>query len=845
MFTASLKSVLARKLRLALTVVAVMLGVTFITGTLVLTDTSNRLFDEQFAQRTEGVDLVVRTAADFDQGMGIEVERDPVTPAALEAIRAVAGVGEVAPSVQGQALLVVDGSPVVPSGPSIGGTWQDAPMGAFGLREGRPPTTTGEVVIDAITAGDVGVEIGDAVGIQTEGPVVAHTVVGIAGFGDADGIPNATVALLDLAAAQELIGPAEGYTQVSVLADGVSVDQLRGNLAAALGDGYEITTAQDLAAASAEAAKEQVAMLRYLLAIIAVTALVVGAFLIANTFSILLAQRTREFAMLRAVGATGRQVTLSVIAEAAVIGLAASVAGTGLGVVAGLGLRSLVGMFGVELPSGPLVIAPRTIIAGIVIGTLVTVLAATSAARRAARVAPVQAMRGSAAPVRAVSRKRLVGGGLAVVLTIASGATIWVGAAPSLPAVAVVGVLAITALGLLGPAVAGPVAALVGHPLARLGVAGRLARDGAARAPRRTAATVTALAVGLAVVAMLTTVAASFKHSVTTAHDEVIRSEYIVESARGEMLGGLSPHIAHDVGDLPEVAVASRLRFGHWKDGTTTQALTAVDPATLSAVADIDAVAGSIEALGDGGIVLSETVAEARGLGVGDELPMSFSRTGTQRLRIVGLIDSTDQWALRTGYVISHDTYARYFTEDVDAAVLVKVAEDVDPVAAGTAIERALAEYPTADLRDHAEAKAARTGAIDKILGLVTVLLVLAVGIALLGITNTLALSIVERTRELGLLRAVGMTRPQLRSMVRGEALLVAVLGAVVGTGLGLAMGATAVRALAGQAVLTLAVPAVQLGAYLAVVIAAGLAAGVLPARRAARTDVLTAIASE
>lgn len=844
MFRASLKSVLARRRRLALTLAAVVLGVTFVTGTLVLTDTSNRMFDEQFAERPGGADLTVRAAATFDQGMGVEVERDPLPPAMLAAIRGVSGVGSAEPSVHGQALLVAGGDPIVPAGPSVGASWQPPPLGAFDLRAGREPRRDGEVVIDAATAARAGVGVGDAIGVQTDGPVADFTVVGVAGFGDRDAPPDTTVALFDLATAQERLGLGDAYSQVGVVAaDDAEVEDLRARLSAALGEGVEVANRQDLAAASAAAAKEQVAMLRMLLLVIAVTALVVGAFLIANTFAMLVAQRTREIATLRAVGATGRQVLLSVLTEAAVVGLAASTAGAGLGVVAAQGLRRLAAVFGADLPAGGLVVTPRTLAVALGIGVAVTVLAALGSARRAARVAPVEAMRGAGEPARGVRRGRLVAGGVAGAAALAVVAGVATGALRGLPAVAAVAVFVVVALGLLGPAAAARAAHVVGAPLARLGVAGRLARDAAMRAPRRTAATVTALAVGLAVVTFMTVLAASMRAAVTAAHDEAITSEFLVESMRGEMLGGLSPHVAHHVGDLPEVAVASRLQFGHWRSGSSVEALSAVDPATIDEVADLDMVEGRLADLDAGGIVVSQPVADARGLEIGDELEMTFARTGTQRLPVVGVLDAADQWAVRTGYVIGLDTYARHFTEDVDAAVFVKLAEGADAGRAETAIGEALEVFPTAALRDHEEAKAARTRTIDQIFGLVAVLLLLAVGIALLGITNTLALSVVERTRELGLLRAVGMTRRQVRRLVRAEALLVAVLGAVVGTAVGLGLAAVAVRALSGQAAMALTVPAGQLAASLAVAGAAGLLAGLLPARRAARLDVLAAIA--
>ncbi|MEW2332719.1 ABC transporter permease, partial [Micromonospora chersina] len=344
---------------------------------------------------------------------------------------------------------------------------------------------------------------------------------------------------------------------------------------------------------------------------------------------------------------------------------------------------------------------------------------------------------------------------------------------------------AVGGLALLGPAITPTLVRLVGRPLAAAGVTGRLATASAARTPRRTAATALALALGLALISFMAVLGTSVKSSVRQSYAEVITADHVVESARNEMLGGLSPTVYDRVSRLREVAVASRLRYGHWRDGDATQALTAVDPSTLPRVTSLHFTAGNLAALDGGGIVLAEHVARDRGLAVGDELPMTFSRTGARRLPVVGLLRDGDARALSTDYLISLDTFARLYSEEMDASVLIRTAEGTDRAAAERAIRAALSETPTAQLRDQAAAVAGRTQMIDQVLGLVTVLLMLAVLIALLGITNTLALSITERTAEIGLLRAVGMTRRQLRWMIRGEAVLVAALASVLGIALG------------------------------------------------------------
>jgi putative ABC transport system permease protein len=324
-----------------------------------------------------------------------------------------------------------------------------------------------------------------------------------------------------------------------------------------------------------------------------------------------------------------------------------------------------------------------------------------------------------------------------------------------------------------------------------------------------------------------------------------VEADYVVESARGEMLGGLVPAAYAQLRDLPEVATVSRMRYGHWKDGGTTRALTAVDPATISSVTDVDMVAGRLTALAHGGIVLSAKAAADHGVGVGDRFSMTFAKGGEQALRVVGLVDDADAQALSTDYLISLGSYTRLFSERMDASLLVEVAEGTERGTAGSAIRAALADLPTAELRDQQAAVDGRTVMVDQVLGLVTVLLGFTVLLALLGITNTLALSIVERTREIGLLRAVGMTRGQLRAMIRAEAVLVAALALVVALVLGVGAAAATVTVLGRGAEVSLSIPAGQLLLVLVLATVSGVLAGLLPARRAARTDVLTAIATE
>jgi putative ABC transport system permease protein len=376
-------------------------------------------------------------------------------------------------------------------------------------------------------------------------------------------------------------------------------------------------------------------------------------------------------------------------------------------------------------------------------------------------------------------------------------------------------------------------------------IPGRLAKESAARAPRRTSATAMALAIGLALISFMAVLAASVKDSVASGYRETIKADYVIESTRNEMLGGVPTAVSERVAARPQVAVASRLRYGHWKDGATTSALTAIDPATLPAVTNVHLIHGELSDLSGGGIAVAEHIARERHLAVGDILTMTFARTGRQNLRIIGLLRDEDADALSTGYLISLTTFAKNYRENVDASVFVKLADGVDLAAGGSVLRAALANYPTVDIRDQGSAVAGRLQAIDQVLGMVTVLLLLTVVIATLGIANTLALSMLERTREIGLLRAVGMTRRQLRAMVRSEALLVAALAVLVGLLLGTRLGSAAVTVLGLTSSMAIEVPIQQLLGVVLLAAVSGLLAGAVPARHAARLDVLHAIATE
>lgn len=845
MWHLTLRNVVAHRGRLALTLLAVVLAVTFVSGSLVLTDTSERLLDAQFRTAAAGVDLTVRTAAAFDSAMGVEVERDPLPADTADRVRAVGGVSDVLPVAKGAGLLEVDGEAVVPSGASVLSSWTPDPFGAFVVRDGRAPAAVGEVALDVATARAAGVDVGDEVTVVADDRATLR-VVGLVGFADADGLAGSTLAFVAPAEAQRLLGLGDAVSELLVVTDdGASVPAVLADLRERLGDGVAVATAQDTAAASAAAAREQVGAMALVLTAMAAAALLVGALLIANTFAIVTSQRRREIALVRAAGATISQVTRSVLGEAALIGVAGSAAGTALGFLVAAGLKAVASGLGLPLPEGRPVLSATSVLVPLLLGTAVTVLAAGTAARRAARIAPVEALRGSVDLVvegAPRGRSRALLRALPLALGVAGVGAVLAGAGVLLLVPAAVAV--VVGVALLGPTAAPWLTRALGAPLRRAGVPGQLARESAARAPRRTTATAMALALGLALIAFITVVATSLKAGLSGTYRETVTADLVIESARAEMLGGLSPHVAESIAGVPEVDVASQVRYGHWLDDGATSALTAVDPVTLVEVTDLDVVSGSLDGLTDGGVVVARSMADERGLAVGDTVTMTFARTGDRELEVVGVLDPVDAQALSTSWIVSLGTYAENFTEDVDASVLVRLADGVPTAEGQRAVETALADHPTVAVRDQAGAAEARGAAVEQVLGLVTLLLVLTVLIALLGITNTLALSVTERTREIGLLRAIGTTRAQIGAMVRAEAVLVAGLAAVVGAALGVGLGAAAVAAIGRSAPLAVTVPVGRLVLVVLTAVAAGLVAGLAPARRAARMDVLDAIAA-
>lgn len=842
MVNAVLKGLLAHKLRLVLTAIAVVLGVAFVAGTFVLTDTINKTFDTLFAEISAGTDITVRSESGFGDDANLDVSRNTIPSSLLAAVRAVPGVAAADGTVSGYAQFIDEqGKAVSTTGaPTLGFNWTEPGLSPLTLRSGREPQRNGEVVVDAVTAREHDFALGDRIKILFRGPTEEFTVVGITGFGEADNLAGATLAIFEETTAQRVFAKVGRFDSIEAkAAEGVSTVALRDRIVTVVPPGVEVVTSKQVADESAKAVSQALGFLNTALLVFGGIALFVGGFIILNTFSILVAQRTRELALLRALGASRRQVMASVIAEAFAVGVFASVVGIGLGVLVAIGLQSLLKAGGIDLPAAGVVLKPRTFVASAIVGIGVTVLSSISPARRASRIAPMAALRGGAEEHGGSLRRRSVVG--AVVTAAGMAVLLWGLFGGGISLVGVGAALVFVGVALLSPLAAIPMARVIGAPFPRIaGMSGKLGRQNAMRNPRRTAATSAALMVGLGLVACVSVLAASIKASAADIVDEYLAADYIVSTPN--FLPSISTDLAPRLAGQPELAAVSGLQTGQWRSDGQGRSLYGADPATVGQVLKFDVTAGDAGALSRGEILVGEEELEDKGLEIGGVLPMTFAQTGDTQLRIGGTFAKNQ---LLGNYLVSTATFDTHFPDRLDFVVLATARPGVTPAAARAAVERVTDEFPNVEVRDQAEFKQQQEDQVNQIVGLITALLLLSIIIALFGIINTLALSIFERTRELGLLRAVGMSRRQVRSMIRGESVIIAVMGAVLGLAVGVLFGYAVVNALADEGIGAVVIPFGQLVTYVILAGVAGVIAAVFPARRAARLDVLAAISYE
>ncbi len=849
MLKATWKSLLARKLRLLLSTFAIVLGVAFVAGTLIFTDTLSRSFTAIFASSVGDVVVTPKGAQTQD---GTPTDKT-VSAAIVRKLATADGASRADGNISSLGVFVVDqhGKLVGGNGPpGIAVNYNTAPAGhgveGLSIVSGTPPKGPDEVALDARTAKSAGYHVGDRIRLTSSGArdSLRPKLVGLADFRNGGSTNGATITIFDTATAQKLfLDGKDAYSDAWVTAkDGVSQSQLRDQVKDLLPAGYTAKTGDQAAEDDAAPVQEAVKFISIFLLIFAGIALVVGAFLIVNTFSILVAQRSRELALLRALGASRRQVTRSVQLEALVLGFVGATIGLGIGVLLAIGIRAVFATFGLDLSGQPLVFQASTVLISYAIGIVVTSVAAYLPARRASRVAPVAALRDDVAMPEATMRVRFAVGtvmlfaGVALMLTgLFTGVPkpgYWVGG----------GIL----VALLGATVASPVlgrpflAAMSAIYQRTFGSVGRLAGENALRNPRRTAATASALMVGLALVSTMAIVGASSKASLDKTIADNFQGDLVVSNVVGERF---SPSLADRIEKTKGVASVTRLRYATPKIKGKYEQVTAVNPERLDDAVRVPMVSGRPGDLTDGGVLVSEGRADRDHLAIGDTVTMKMP-AGTRSFRVAGVVEKNNP-VLGTPYTLTLGALADGGYRAADSLLFV----DKDPgVSVSTLkgdVEDAIGDVPTVTVKDQAGFAAEQRDQFNQLLVLVYAMLVLALVIAVLGIVNTLALSVIERTREVGLLRAIGLSRRQLRRMVRLEAIVIAVFGALLGVVMGVVFGVALMASLRDEGLQVTSVPVVQLVVIVLGAALCGVLAAAFPARRAARLDVLRAIATD
>lgn len=838
----SVSALRAHRRRFAGTFLAVFLGVSFLAGTLVMgdTDTLRSGFDTMFGNATSGTDAVVRSADAITTPGESQGVRAPVDTTLVRTIEDVPGVASAAPSIEGAGQLVgADGEPIGGQGPpTLAGNWiSDPELNPYELAEGRAPERSGEVVVNRGAAERGDLRLGDTTTLRTPDPVQV-TVVGLATFGGEDGMAQVTYTGMTRADAEKYLTARPGQAasiQVRA-APGTDGREPTDALTAVLPPDVEAITGEEAAQENTDMISRQfLGVFTTFLLVFSGVALLVATLSIHNTFAIVVAQRTRENALLRALGASRRQVTAATLTEAGTVALLASTAGLAGGIGIAAGLQALFPAMGFPFPESELVISTLSLLLPLAVGVLVCLGSALLPARRAGRTAPLAALRETAVDTSAASRLRAATGTtlLALALTLSLTGTLL---SPSVWLAGTGAALALAAFVVLGPVAATTAVRLLGAPLARLrGVTGGLARRNALRSPKRTAATAGALMTGVAVVSLFTVFGASLKATMDQTVSRSFAGDVAVSTPSfGAGGSGLSPRLAGAIAELPEVDTAVGLGRGVAEVNGAGRALTVTDPTALQRTFDLGEVDGSLRALGPDGIAITAKEAARQGLTPGDTTRLTFTDGDTRTFTVRAVYGQSE---LAGDYVITREAWAPHRTQDADTLVAVTFADGVTAADGRTAVEQVTAHYGNPDVQTRDEYAQSSAGGIDMMLTLVYALLALAVLIALLGIANTLTLAVHERTRELGLLRAVGQTRAPLRAMVRWESVLVAAFGTTGGLALGAFLGWVLVRASDGTSDtdFAFALPPLQLTIVILVGLTAGALAGLRPARRAAR----------
>lgn len=856
MIKLSLRSLAQYWVRFALTTLAVVIGVAFVVSAFVLADSLTRIFDRLAGDISAGIDVQVRGKDPFGRSAtNFNSDPPPVPSDVLASLQDVQGAARVDGFLQAPLAASTAGGKAITSGqgPTIGFGWTE-PTGRGSdwiVTEGKPPAGERDVVIDGSVAKNFDVGLGDA--ITVNGPSAdfggEFEVVGIAKFGES-GTAGAYFLLFETRAAQRLFNIGDAYQAVVIQAeDGVSPTTLRDRVADRLPEGYEAVTGDQFNQEFSDTFGQIIDILRGIFLGFAGVTLVASTFLINTVFNITLSQRLRQLALLRAIGASASQIRRSVLFEALVVGIVGSIVGAILGVGGAALIKLIFTRAGAQLPDGPLVLAPRTWIAAFIVGIGVTALVSLAPAWRAGRVPPLAALRDGYSLKRGRPLVRAILGGLMLLLgalQLAVGLFGDPGSTSARITVLVIGSLLIFfGVAVISPLVARPLARLIGWVPARAsGVAGQLARNNAASNPFRTSSTASALMVGVALVGMAGVLAQSFKNSVVEQLNQGVKADYFI-SQEGQGFG-FSPKITEELAATPVVGQLTTFRFGDAKlNGSNPRQVAGVQPEGLGSVLDLGIIAGSIDDFGDDGLLIQKDAAADLGVTAGDTVtielpigePQQVTISAVYQRGIGGLGDR----------LVSRVLLEKGLPPDqqLDAFGALTLAPGTDPATAEAALQAVADKYPEINLEDRSSFVKSQQDQINQTLILVNSLLVTTVVVGILGIAITLSLAVFERTREIGLLRAIGQSRRETRKMIRLEAIIVALFGTLLGLVLGLIFGVTLTSALPDDFISTIAIPWGQVVLTLIGAIIAGVVAALWPAWRASRLKVLDAIAYE
>ena len=845
----ALRGLFARKLRTALTGFAVVIGVAFVAGTFIFTDTINASFDELFTQVSKGVDVDIRAKQPVEGDFGGRIQ--PLPPGTLKQVEATAGVEAAEARLETQVTIFEkDGKPISSNGPpSIVFSTNEERFDPQTYVEGHRADEVGQVTLDQATADRYDFHVGDKLEIAGRAPAKEYDIVGISKLGDQKslGIKSMSMPLEEV---QRIAATPGEITEIAVAAtDGTSPAQLKANISRALGGTAEVRTGEEQADKASADITDSLGFLKIALLVFAGIAVFVGGFLIFNTFAVTVAQRSREFALLRTLGASRRQILNSVVVETLIIGFLASVVGILGGLVIAPALRALLASVGFELPSTSTVIEPRTIIVGLAVGMIATLVSGLVPARRATQVEPVEAMREAVTPgAKKVSRKRLVISSAVIALGLLVLLLGLFGGADGSAAASLLGlgvVVMMFGVALLAPVLVRPLARFIGAPLERFqGMPGRLARENAERQPQRTAITASALMIGLALVVFTAIFAAGLSGSVDKVVDEQLsRSALIVTHEDG--FSPVSPEVANKLRGVDGVEVVSPMRFdqANIKGGGDSQNASGIDPKTITSVFEPEVAQGPPGAFGtlqNDQLLADDGWAKSHGFKLGEKIKVTTPTGAKVDYTLVGTYDN--KLDVLGKIVVTNESMTKDWNQPDDNFIL--VAGRGNPDTLEKEAKSALAEFPIAKAQTLAQFKDESADQVNQLLGLVFGLLALSVIVALLGIVNTLALAVHERTRELGLLRAVGMSKRQVRRMVRAESVITALIGAVLGLVLGIVFAVVVSRPLEADG-FVLTFPVVTLIVVTILAAIAGVIAAIPPARRASRVDVLRAVTTE